>query len=99
MAEKDDYFEYIDRSQLNDINTRIVVGYLFKLCQRLEKNNLERFHECCELYFSIPPKLIGSFGTPWLNADILNWFEKLWMVKLFVCYPGIGPLVFFYSDP
>ena len=31
---KDDYFEYIDRSQLNDINTRIVVGYLFKLCQQ-----------------------------------------------------------------
>ena len=38
---KDDYFEYIDRSQLNDINTRIVVGYLFKLCQRLEEKNLK----------------------------------------------------------
>ena len=89
-TKKEDYFEFIDRNNLNDINTRIVMGYLFKLCQSLEENQVERFHECCELYFSIPPKLIGSFGTPWLNADVLNWFETLWMVKIFICYPGVS---------
>ena len=64
--------QVINWNQLNDTNTRIVMENRFKLCQSLEKNQVERFHECCELYFSIRPRLIGSFGSPWLNSDTLN---------------------------
>ena len=42
--------------------------------------------------------MVGSFGTPWLNADVLNWFESLWMVKIFICYPGIGSDFGFFAN-
>ena len=85
-----DCLSNLDENKISDAYCLIVVRYLLNFCLKLKDNFLSKFQEGVEIYNAIPPSLVGLYGCNWANNDILTWFERFYLVKIFICFPGMN---------
>ena len=89
----------MDENKISDAYCLIVVRYLFNFCLKLKDDFLSKFQEGVEIFNAMPPSLLGLYGCNWANNDILTWFERFYLVKFFICFPGDGDVHFNVHKP
>ena len=71
------------KEYLNDMYSSYVLLYMYELCDKYGLNNIV-FQQCCRKFVSMTPQDLGKYGTMWGTDDFLDWFQKVFNIRIFV---------------
>ena len=82
-------FENINLGDINMTLNKVVLHHLMNFCSLSNPTDVSAFNECFKIYHSMSPRHLGRLGCVWATSDTFQWFENFYLIKIFVCRPGI----------
>ena len=87
-------FENINSVDINMTLNKVVLHHLMNFCSLSNPTDVSAFNEFFKIYHSMSPRHLGRLGCVWATSDTFKWFENFYLIKTFVCRPGIDSLAY-----